>query len=134
MTLQDVINQINAECPAFKKTGFLTDIAEINTPVADTPAVFAFWGNDSPSQIDGAGALVNQVLTTEISLLIFSKVPDSSSDTLQSVRADLFSALIGFEVGDSRLSFSGGSVESINGGVIQWRDNYQFTRYLRFTR
>lgn len=134
MNLQNVIDRVNSECDLVNQTGFLTDIKDVDVAASDTPAVFVFWGGDAVEGSQALGALSNQALKVDLSMLVVAPVPSGASDPLTDVRNQLFTALSGWSVDDDQLLYSGGSVESINGGLIQWRDNYQFTRYLRNIR
>lgn len=134
MTLQQIIACIQDQCDAFKKVGMLTDIDDIDKVESDVPAVFLFASKENAQGSDGAGSLTNQPVEVEVSFLVIAKVPDDTTDYLQPVRDQLFAALVGWEADDEQFLFSSGEIESITGGLIRWRDNYQYTRHLRYTR
>ena len=134
MRLGKIVLLLEHNCPELVSVGFLTDITKIDVPADDTPAVYLFWSRETASQNDGAGHLINQAVIKELSVLIIARVPDKDSiddEPLAEARDCVFKQLHGIEFDDGQLEYAGGEIERIESGLIAWRDNYQYTTYLR---
>ena len=133
MRLATIRDRLRKQCPIFGgRVQILTTIEEIDQPDLDLPAAFVLWSQDTAEGNDLAGTFVNQARTRQFVVLIIGRVPRDDSEPVEDARAEVFQALIGFEQGNSQITYASGQAQTPDAGYLRWQDTYQFTDYLRY--
>lgn len=127
MRLSGIITQLTNNCP----TATSVELAySVNGALdADLPILYVSPVTEVADE-SVADNFVAQTVTETFSVLISA---DAVGDALDTMRDEVFAALLGFQVDANHdaVEFSSGDLVDINQSVIWWRDNFEMRHYRR---
>lgn len=136
MTLQDVVDRLNAQCPLLgNRAALLVDINEIENLDTDIPAAFVLRTSDEAAENEGMGALTTQALTRTFTVLVMAGTPTDTGEPAEDVRAEVWQALLQWTPSpDVLIEYAGGDAQAPVSGIARWQDRFIYTEYLRYQR
>ena len=137
MRLDGIAARIANEVPALRKVGVFVDLATAGDGMIQTPAAYVLPEAEDATANAIIGGVAQQVTVSFAVLYAVRNVSDAAGeaalDDLETVRAGVMAALLGWDCGTGiPIEYGGGAVTDVDPNrVLWWQDRFITGTYVR---